>query len=282
MPPRPPGITQPPWSTMFPAHVVAIVSAIVGGSPFARSLTPLPTNRASVSFPQLDPDDPEWLAELGQIPVLTGDAAEYEVAVSKLAGSILISRESIEDTDFPVTQQTEQVLQDTFSAKLDRDFIGGSGVAPIPQGILGVADEVTGADWLAAAVKAKAEIATAGGTPSHIALSPALIGDLEDTRDEIGHQLYPDASTVFAGLETVSAVAATQPVVYAADRLWLAIRRDFVADFSDQVSEAWNRYATSLRIVGRFALAAPLPGRSVRKLAATGRAGVQAAAAKKA
>ncbi len=280
MPPAPPGITQPPWSTMFPAHVVAIVSAIVGGSPFARSLTPLPTSRASVSFPQLDPEDPEWVSELGEIPVLTGDTSEYEVAVSKLAGSILISREAIDDTDFPVTTQTEQILRDTFSAKLDRDFIGGSGVAPIPRGILGVAAEVTGADWLAAAIKAKAEIATAGGVPSHIALSPAAIGDLEDTRDEIGHQLYPDASTVFAGLETVSAVAATQLVVYASDRLWMAIRRDFVADFSDQVSEAWNRYATSLRIVARFALAAPLPSRSVRKLALTGTAASTGAKAK--
>ena len=72
---------------------------------------------------------------------------------------------------------------------------------------------------------------------------------------------------MFGGLETVSAPAATQPVVYDSSRLWLAIRRDFVADFTDQVSEAWNRYATSLRIVGRFALAAPLPSRSVRKLA---------------
>lgn len=269
MPPRPPGITQPPWSTMFPSHVVSIVSAIVGGSPFARSLTPLPTNRASVSFPQLDPEDPEWISELGVIPQLTGDTSEYEVAVSKLAGSILISRESIDDTDYPVTQQTEQILVDTFSARLDKDFIGGSGAAPVPQGILGVASEVTGADWLAAAVKAKAEIATAGGTPSHVALSPAVIGDLEGTRDEIGHQLYPDASTVFAGLETVSAMAATQLVVYDSSRLWLAISRDFVADFSDQTSEAWNRYATSLRIVSRFALAAPLPGRSVRKLAVT-------------
>ena len=157
--------------------------------------------------------------------------------------------------------QTEQILRDTFSAKLDRDFIGGSGAAPVPRGILGVAAEVTGADWLAAAIKAKAEIATAGGVPSHIALSPAVIGDLEDTRDEIGHQLYPDASQVFAGLETVSAVAATQPVVYDSRPVWMAIRRDFVADFSDQVSEAWNRYATSLRIVARFALAAPLPPR---------------------
>ncbi len=266
MPPRPPGITQPPWSTMFPAQVVAIVSAIVGGAPFARSLTPLPTNRASVSFPQLDPDDPAWVAELGEIPLLTPDTSEYEVAVSKLAGSILISVESIEDTDFPVTQQTEQILRDTFSHKLDRDFIGGTGPHPTPTGILAVADEVTGADWLAAVIKAKAEIATAGGEASHVAFSPNTIGDLEGTRDEIGHQLYPDAATQFGGLETVSAVSATQPVVYDSSRLWMAIRRDFQADFSRETSEAWNRYAQSLRIVGRFALAAPLPSRSVRKL----------------
>jgi len=266
MPPRPPGITQPPWSTMFPAQVVAIVSAIVGGAPFARSLTPLPTNRASVSFPQLDPDDPAWVAELGEIPLLTPDTSEYEVAVSKLAGSILISVESIEDTDFPVTQQTEQILRDTFSHKLDRDFIGGTGPHPTPTGILAVADEVTGADWLAAVIMAKAEIATAGGEASHVAFSPNTIGDLEGTRDEIGHQLYPDAATQFGGLETVSAVSATQPVVYDSSRLWMAIRRDFQADFSRETSEAWNRYAQSLRIVGRFALAAPLPSRSVRKL----------------
>jgi HK97 family phage major capsid protein len=279
MPPSP-GIIRNPWSTAFPAHVVQIVSAIVGGSPFARSLTPLPTNRASVAFPQLNPDDPAWLAELGQIPALNADQSEYEVAVSKLAGTILISRESIDDTDFPVTQQTEQIISDTFSAKLDRDFIGGSGVAPIPQGILGVAAEVTGVDWYEAAVTAKAAIATAGGEPSHVALSPGVIGELENTRDEIGHPLFPDASTVFAGLETVSAPAATAPVVYDSSRLWLAIRRDFVADYSDQTSEAWNRYATSLRIVGRFALAAPLPSRSVRKLATSGTAARGAARSK--
>jgi HK97 family phage major capsid protein len=266
MPPRPPGITQPPWASLFPAHAVAIVSAIVGGAPFARSLTPLPTNRSSVSFPQLDPSDPEWVAEMGEIPVLTPDTAEYEVATSKLAGSILISRESIDDTEYPVTAQTEQILRDTFSHRLDADFIGGAGPHPTPTGILAVAAETTGPDWLAAATKAKAEIATAGGTPSHIALNPAVIGDLENARDEVGRQLYPDASTVFAGLETVSAVAATAPVVFDSSRLWMAIRRDFVADFSDEVSEAWNRYATSLRIVGRFALCAPLPSRSVRKL----------------
>jgi HK97 family phage major capsid protein len=84
--------------------------------------------------------------ELGLIPQLTPDTTEYVVATSKLGGSILISRESLDDTDFPVSQQTEQILRDTFSAKLDRDFIDGAGPHPTPTGILAVAAEVTGAD----------------------------------------------------------------------------------------------------------------------------------------
>jgi HK97 family phage major capsid protein len=255
---------------MFPAEVQPIVSAIVGGSPFARSLSPLPTSRTAVSFPLVnDVDDPQWLAELGVIPTLNIDAAEDVIAVSKLAGSVLISLESIRDTDYPVTQQTEQVLQDTFSAKLDADFIGGSGVAPIPAGILSVAAEVTGADWLAAAIAAKAQIATAGGTANLIALDPATLGAIEDERDTQGHQLYPDAATMFAGMETITAVSASAPIVYDSSRLWLAINRDFTAEFSDQTDAAWSRYATSLRIVGRFACCAPMPAKSVRKLALT-------------
>ena len=57
-----------------------------------------------------------------------------------------------------------------------------------------------------------------------------------------------------------------QAVVYDARRLWLVINREFTAQMSPYVSEAWNRYAQSLRIVGRFALAAPMPAKSVRKL----------------
>ena len=44
------------------------------------------------------------------------------------------------------------------------------------------------------------------------------------------------------------------------------INREFSAEMTPFVSEAWNRYAQSLRIVGRFALAAPMPAKSVRKL----------------
>ncbi len=267
MPPTRGPVTQATWPSAFPVEVRPVVSAIVGGAPFARSLTPLPTNRTAVVFPLVDDvSEPSWGKDLDLIPPIDLESGEYDAAVSRLAGSILISQESIDDTEYPITAQVEQVLQDKFSNKLDRDFIGGVGPHPTPTGILAVAAEVTGADLELAAVAAKAEIGTHGGEATSIAMSPTLIGELEAARDTLGRALYPDAGSTFAGLETIRAVAATQAVVYDSTRLWLVINRDFTAEMSAQVSEAWNRYAQSLRIVGRFALAAPMPVKSVRKL----------------
>jgi HK97 family phage major capsid protein len=282
MPPAPPpGVTQATWPSAFPAEVRPVVSAIVGGAPFARSLTPLPTNRRDVVFPLVDDvDEPAWGKDLDLIPALDLESGEYDAAVSRLSGSILISQESIDDTEYPVTAQVEQVLRDKFSNRLDRDFIGGAGPFPTPTGILNVAAEVGGADLELAAVAAKAAIGTAGGEANSIAMSPTLIGGLESMRDEIGRALYPDASVTFAGLATVRSVAATQAIVYDSSRLWLVISRDFSAEFSRQTSEAWNRFAQSLRIVGRFALAAPMPAKSVRKLTVSGPAGARAAGSK--
>jgi HK97 family phage major capsid protein len=265
MPPGP--FTQATWPSAFPPEVRPVVSAIVGGSPFARSLTPLPTRRTGVAFPLAnDLSEPSWGKELDQVPVLDLDGGEYDVAVSRLSGSILISQESIDDTDYPITRQVEQVIEDKFSNRLERDFIGGAGPHPTPTGILAVADEVTGADFELAAVAAKGEIGTAGGEADSIAMSPTLIAGLESARDDIGRALYPDAGTTFAGLATVRSVAATTGIVYDSTRLWMVINLDFSVELSRQVSEAWNRYAQSLRIVGRFALAAPMPAKSVRKL----------------
>jgi hypothetical protein len=268
MPPRPPGVAQAIWPNSFPAEVRPIVSAIVGGAPFARSLNPIPTGRTGVTFPLVNDvtNGPSWGGELSDVPVLDLESGEYDVAVSRLSGSILIGQESLDDAEWPVSAQVEGVIQDTFSNRLDRDFIGGAGPFPVPTGVLAVAAETTGRDLLAAATMAKGEIGTAGGEATSIAMSPTLIAGLEDIRDEVGRQLYPDASTVFAGLETVSAVAATTAIVYDATRLHIVINRDFSAEMTPFVSEAWNRYAQSLRVVGRFALAAPMPLKSVRKL----------------
>lgn len=271
MPPRPPGFTQADWPSAFVVDVRPVIAAIVGGAPFARSLTPLPTSRHGVVFPLVtDIDQPAWGKELDEIPTLLLESGEYDAAVSRLSGSVLISQESLDDTEYPVTAQVEQVLQDTFSARLDADFISGAGPYPTPLGILNVAAEVAAEDLELAAVKAKAEIGTNGGEANSIAMSPTLIGELESARDEIGRSLYPDAGTTFAGLATVKAVAATQAVVYDARRLWLVINRDFVAEMTPYTSEAWSRYAQSLRIVSRWSLAAPMPAKSVRKLSVSG------------
>ena len=186
------GVRQPPWPGAFgPDFQRNVLSAIVGGAPFSRACTPLPTQRTAVAFGMLDPADPAWIAELDQIPDLAGSQSTYEAAVSKLAGTILISRESFDDADFPVTQATEQVLQDTFSHKLDKDLIGAAGPAPIPTGLLSVAAAADGTDIELAAVAAKASIGTAGGQASHFVVSPHHLGQLEAARDTTGAPAVP-------------------------------------------------------------------------------------------
>ena len=272
-----PGVARTGWASTYPADINARVLAVVtGGAPFAGTCTRLPTNRSKVSFPILDSADPAWSAELDLIPDLAPTQTAYEVAVSRLNGSLLISRESIDDTDYPVTQQTELAIEERFSAKLDRDFVQGAGPAPAPTGILSVATASDGTDLLLAAVKAKGDIGTSGGTATHIALSPHFVAQLESLKDTTGAQLYPDAATTFAGLAVVNTVAATQPFVFDKSRCYLVVSRDFSADISDQTDAAWSRYAVSLRIVGRFALAIPQPLKATRKLTVAGIAPVMA------
>ena len=127
-----------------------------------------------------------------------------------------------------------------------------------------------GTDLLLAAVKAKADIGTSGGTATHIALSPHFVGQLESVKDTTGAQLYPDAATTFAGLATVDTVAATQPFMFDKSRCWLVLRSDFMAEINEYADAAWSRFAVSLRIVGRFALAIPQPLKATRKLTVAG------------
>ena len=226
MPPSPRSRQRHPGhlAVHVPRRGTAVISAIVGGSPFARCLTPLPTARTGAVFPLADDvSEPSWGKELDVIPTLDLEGGEYDVAVSRLSGSILISQETIDDADYPLTAQVEQVIQDKFSQQAGPGLHRRRGPRPVPTGILAVAAEVTGADLELAAVAAKGEIGTAGGEADSIAMSPTLIAELESARDEIGRSLYPDAGTTFAGLATVRSVAATH-----GDRLRLhaAVDRD--------------------------------------------------------
>ena len=167
---RAPGnVTQATWPSTFPPEVRPIISAIVGGSPFARSLTPLPTARSGAVFPLVDDvSEPSWGKELDLIPTLDLEGGEYDIAVSRLSGTILISQETMDDADWPLTPQVEQVIRDKFSNRLERDFIGGAGPFPTPTGILNVASEVAGADLELARSPRRARSAPPGArrTPS--------------------------------------------------------------------------------------------------------------------
>lgn len=265
----PPAITTPSFGGhLVPPDVVArIITTIVGGSPFAASLSRLPTGRTSVAFPVLtDADDPSWVAEMGIIPTLGLDTDAYVVATSKLAGTVLISLEAVDDATFNVSQQTEQILRDTFSAKLDRDLVSGDGQGATPAGVTSIAPEVAGPDLWGAVAAAKGEIANAGGAPSHLALNPTAAAAEEGQRDGLGRPLYPDGLQTFAGLTVVRGLAATVPLVYDSSRCWLIVRRDFQADLSRDYAPAFERYAVALRLVGRFGLAIPTVINSVRKL----------------
>jgi HK97 family phage major capsid protein len=268
--PTPPGVVQSPWPAAFGADFQGrVLGLIVEGSPFSRTCTPLPTSRSAIAFGLLDLEDPAWGGELSQVPDLSKDQDQYQVGVSRLSGSILVSNESIDDAEFPLTRSVSQTLTDTFSHKLDRDLIGAAGPMPTPAGILSVAAQMTAADWHLAAIAGKAAMATAGGAATHFCASPAVLGEIESARDDLGRQLYPDVAQSFAGLATISAVGATQPFIFAKDRCWLVINKDFTVDVSRETTSAWDHYATSLRVVARFGLAVPQPSRAARKLAIT-------------
>ena len=60
-----------------------------------------------------------------------------------------------------------------------------------------------------------------------------------------------------------------QPLVYAADDLMLVIARDWVAQASRDYAPAFKADKVALTLSGRFAVAAPVPARSLRKLTVT-------------
>lgn len=258
-------------SALRPEQTLQLVNAIVAGGQFAGTLNRQPTDMASIVFPVLTgTDEPEWTSELAPIPVLGLDGEPVVVAPSRLSGIVLISREAANDGGLNVTAQVEQALRDRFSAVLDRDLLSGTGAAPVPAGLIGQATPVTGNDLWSAVVRAKAQISAAGGTPSHLACDPDVLGAEEARTDADGRPLWPDGLTTFAGVTVVPTAGATDPLLYDAARTMLVVRTDFEALTSEDYTPAFERYALALRLTVRMAAAAPAPGMSMRKLIISG------------
>jgi HK97 family phage major capsid protein len=252
----------------FPPEVVAqIINLLVGGAPFADSLTRQPTMRSSIAWPTASPTGYAWLNELDPFPTIgLGDDA-YVVAIAKIGGIVDVSNESITDSSINISNSLAQVLQDSLSRDLDLGLLNGSG-PPEPVGVIGVAPSATGADLLAQVTAAKGAIGDAGGTPSALAISATALA-AEDAKQGTAGLMYPNGFAAAMQLTPVVVPALATPLVFDQSRCFLAVRNDATVEFSRDWH--FDRDATSVRVKARVTAAIPAPAKSIRKLGTAGR-----------
>lgn len=94
------------------------------------------------------------------------------MVTKKLGGIVGLTNESIEDSTLNLTDEVRRVVRDAFSTDLDDGLLNGDGLGANPTGVLGRATEVTAPTLTEAIGEALAEMGEAGGTPTHVAMSP--------------------------------------------------------------------------------------------------------------
>ena len=268
--PAPPATTGSFQGTLHPHQVAQILNMLVSGSPFSgTALTPYPTNRSAVAFPTAKPDRPAWLGEAEDIPVIgLGDDADI-VAVCKLASIVLLCNEGFSDASVNMTAQFGDLLRDS---RVDRAGPGRARTAPTRRnraGVVAAAPAAAGEDMAAALTTAIGSIGDAGGTASHLCARPSVLATQRNVRDDNGQRLYPEGLGAAFGLTEVGCpeLAAADVLVVARDRAWLIVRNDFLVDTSRDW--AFQKDALAVRLRGRFAVAAPVLAKALRKLTIT-------------
>jgi HK97 family phage major capsid protein len=251
----------------FPPDVQAqIINLLIGGAPFAASLTRQPTARSSIAWPTASPTGYAWLAELTPFPVVgLGDDA-YVVAIAKIGGIVDLSNESVSDNSINITAGIATVLQDSLSRDLDLGLLNGAG-PPAPVGVYGVAPTASGSGLLGATAAAIGAIGDAGGTATTLAISATMLAAENSKVGASGVLTYPAGFAAAVGLAPVTVPGLSQPLVYDKTRCYLAVRNDAMVE----ASRDWhfNLDATSIRVKARVAAAIPAPAKSIRKLVIT-------------
>lgn len=245
-----------------------VANACVLGSPFARSITPLPTEKGGVAFPTVSPTSFGWVSEGAPIPEIDmGDGADV-VAVAKLAGLIEMSNEFLDDNDLPISDLLAKAVADSMGLSLDTGLLFGGG-APEPVGVLASAPEYTGgADWRADVIGAWGSMVDAGANGAAIvafASASVVAWELARTTTD-GVPIHPDGAAPMVGpgirLIAVPALSAGQTLVADVSGLYLVLRSDFEAKSSEHAG--FRNDQAVLRVKGRFACACPTPAKSLR------------------
>lgn len=267
-----PPVTTGSWQgVLAPPDVANLINMLVGGSPFAASLTKYPTVRAEVAFPTAAPDRPAWVGEAGTIPTVgLHDAADI-VAVKKLAELLKMSNESISDTSVNLTAQVAALLKDSSGPELDRGLLYGS-LPTEPKGVVPNVTAVDGTDLSSAITAAIGAIADAGGSPSHIAAKPSILAEQRNVKATgSGQFLYPLGIGAQFGLTEVGVPELNDCLVYDSSRLYLIARTtDFAVDMSQDYF--FDSDSAAIRVKGRFAVGMPVPLKTARTVTVAGAA----------
>lgn len=244
----------------------------VTGAPFARSLTPMPTDKGSVAFPTAAPTSFDWVSEGAAIPDVDINDDAYVVAVAKLAGLITMSNESVSDADYPLDSMLGKTVADSMGPKLDNGLLFGAG-APAPEGILAVAPEAMGGpDFRSDVIGAWGELVDEGSDPEQIvAFASGAVVAYElarTTTDGVPIHADGDAAMVGPGVRLIAVPQLSGGQVLVVDRssLFLILRNDFEVTFSDQAKFSTDQVVA--RVKGRFAVACATPEKSLRKITA--------------
>jgi hypothetical protein len=265
----PPVTTSSFKSVLWPPDVVAkIINLLVGGAPFAASLTRYPTSRAEVAFPTAAPDKPAWTSEGQPLPTIgLHDDADI-VATAKLGEIVLLSNESVNDSSVNLTALVGDLLADAAGPELDRGLLYGAG-APEPVGVVANAPAVDGTDLAAALTSAIGAIGDSGGTATHIAAKPSVLARQRNVRAApAGQLLFPNGIGAAFGVTEVGVPSLNDCLLYDASRAWCIVRNDF--ELAMSMDYAFHLDSAAVRVRGRFAVGIPAINKTIRKLTVGG------------
>jgi HK97 family phage major capsid protein len=245
-----------------------VINALLGGAPFARSLTRRNLSANSTVWPIVEPTGANWVLEAQPLPVVTLGDRSYSVTPTKLAGLFSLSSELVDDSSFGITQALGDAVKDSMGPKLDDGLLNGNGTPPNPQGVYEIAPAVDGASLRAAISLAVAEIGEDGGAADTVALSPTDAAAEASREGSDGHPIYPEGMTSLYGLKVVPVPGLTQSLVYDSTRVLCVVRDDFSVEASADAGFTTDTIA--VRVKGRFAVAVPVVNKGIRKITVAG------------
>jgi hypothetical protein len=247
-----------------------LVVEALSTDPLLGALTILPTARHAVSFPYADLSLADWVAELAQIPAMSIDDTAPVVAPAKLAGTFLLSSESLDDADFPVASFINSAINRSVVRKASHDVVYGvGGNAAAPVGFFSGLPAVPAATLRAGVIAAVSSIARNYGSATTVVVSPELWAAEADRREGLA-VASSGPLTMFSdlGVETTmsASLAPADALVLDKTRAFLVLRRDIKIASSQFTTAAFNADATQVRVIARLAGAVPRPlegGRSI-------------------